>query len=42
MFINKGNGHSNPSSKPGQGCLNCTNTLGKGMHPTIFSPAMSK
>ena len=39
-----GNTHSNQSSKPGLGCLHFprTNTLDKGMNPTILPPAISK
>ena len=39
-----GNGHGDMSSNPGQDCCisHITNTLGKGMNPTILLPAMGK
>ena len=42
MVIVIGNGHSNQSSNPGWRCLHFTNTLGKGMNPTILPSIMGK
>ena len=43
MLIVVGNGQEGQSSKPELDCiLHSANTLGKGMHPRILSPAMGK
>ena len=42
MYIDAGNGHGDLSSNPGCNCLHSTNTIGKGMKPTILLLAMGK
>ena len=44
VVIVVGNGHGNSSSNPRGGCLflHSGNNFGKGMNPTILSPAMDK
>ncbi len=43
MVIVLGNGHVDTSSNPGRDSIShSTNTLGQGMNPIIFPPAMGK